>query len=187
MKEVKFKLADGTASTQLGNKISKEDLYGNVRKIVEKDGQYLERGYLSPTGRLLQRAQISNLSVDPDGTPLETPLVLLDGQPAEISPSSFEKESELREVPLTRLVDFNASDVYEVDAAGLKPGLYETVFNYRKSHSPRDALLLVKEGEAFLLVGQFKKTLLVGQTPTYEFFDAAAEEEEADPLDFSMM
>jgi hypothetical protein len=47
--------------------------------------------------------------------------------------------------------------------------------------------VLVKPGEAWLLCGQFKKTMFVGKSLAYEFFDAPAGQEETDPLDFSMM
>ncbi len=188
MKELKFKFGGATTVTQLGSKISKEDLYGDVRTIVEKDGRRLEYGYLSPLGQLLRRSQISSVSLDAEGSPVETPTVCLDEQPAEQVPSSFDQEAEVREVPLTRLVGFNVGDVYQMDAGGLKPGLYETTFNYRKSYTPKEALLLVKADGAFLLVGLTKKTTLVGKNATYEFFNAPEEEAaEADPMDFSMM
>ena len=56
-------------------------------------------------------------------------------------------------------------------------------------HRPRDALLLVREDGAFLLVGQLKSCPMAGRAVAYQFFDAAggAAEEAADPLDFSMM
>jgi hypothetical protein len=188
MKELKFKLGSAPAVTQLGDKIAKEDLYGEARTLVEKDGRRLEYGYLSPEGQLLRRSQISNVSVDAEGSPVETPAVFFDEQPAEQVASSFDTEAELREMPLTRLVGFNVSDVYALDAGGLQPGLYETTFNYRKSYLPREALILVKPGEAYLLTGQTKRTTLIGKNLTYEFFDAPEQEAaESDPLDFSMM
>ncbi len=190
MKELKFTLAGATAVTQLGGKIAKEDLYGEVRRLVERDGRSLERGYLLPDGALVRRSQLSSVAIDAEGTPAEPPQMLCEGQPVELCPSSFEKESALGPVPIGRLVGFAVADVYDVDAGGLTAGLYETTFNYRKSHSPREALLLVKEnGEAFLLIGSTKLTSFVGKKPAYEFFDAAEDDgtAEVDPLDFSMM
>lgn len=187
MKEIKFKLEGSDASAQLGSKVTKEDLYGDIRKIVEKDGRRLERGYLLPEGVVVRRSQVSSVSVDPEGTATESLVVTFDGAIVEQEPSSFEKPNELHPVPLTRIVELSVTDVYELDPGDLKPGLYQTCFNYRKTHLPKDALVLVKPGEAWLLVGQFKKTTFVGKSLAYDFFDTPAEQDEADPLDFSMM
>jgi hypothetical protein len=172
----------------LGEKVTKDALYGEVRTIVEKDGAPLERGYLLPDGTLLRRAQMASIGADGEGTPVEPLQALVDDQPIEQQPSSFEKAGELRGVPLTRLVGFSVTDVYALEAGGLKPGLYETTFNYRKSYQPREAMILVKaDGEAWLLVGVCKHTAFVGKALAYEFFDAAGDDDSADPLDFSMM
>ncbi|HAB14887.1 MAG TPA: hypothetical protein PLX89_20305 [Verrucomicrobiota bacterium] len=188
MKEIKFSLGGATAVAFLGGKITPEDLYGAVKTLVEKEGRPLESGYLSPDGRLLRRQQISTVNLDPEGSPVEAPLMTFDSEPVEQSPSSFEKEAALQEVPVTQLVGFNVSDVYAIDVAGMKPGLYETTFNYRASYQPRAALLLVKPSEAYLLVGQAKRISFVGNNLTYEFFDSVeSDAAEADPLDFSMM
>jgi len=188
MKPLEFSLSGTAIMAGLGEKVTKDALYGEVRFSVEKDGRPLERGSLLPDGTLLRRAQMSNISADPEGTPVEAAQALVDDQVVEQQPSSFEKPGELRSVPLTRLVGFNVSDVYSLDAGTLAPGLYETTFNYRKSYQPREALLLVKAGgEAWLLVGTFKLTTFVGKTLAYEFFDAVTEEDTGDPLDFSMM
>lgn len=188
MKPIEFSLSGAPVALALGEKVTKDALYGEVRTIVEKDGKPLERGYLLPDGTLLRRTQMSSIAADPEGTPTEATQALVDDQPLEQQPSSFEKASELRSVPLTRLVGFNVGDVYSIDSGSLQPGLYETTFNYRKSYQPREALVLVKPGgEAWLMVGTFKHTTFVGKTLAYEFFDSAGEDDTTDPLDFSMM
>lgn len=188
MKEVQFSLAGSTVAVGLGEKVTKDALYGEVRTIVEKDGRALERGYLLPDGTLLRRAQMSSVSADGEGTPVEALQALVDDQPVEQQASSFEKAADLKSVPLARLVGFNVGDVYSIEPGSLKPGLYETSFNYRKSYQPRETLILVKDnGEAWLLVGAFKHTTFVGKTLAYEFFDASGDDDSTDPLDFSMM
>lgn len=188
VKPVNVSLNGNTLSLQLGDKITKDLLYGEVRPRVEKDGQVLERGWLLPDGTLLRRSQLTSATVDPEGTPVEAPQSLIDGNPAELIASSFEKEAELKPVPLTRLIEFTTTDTYALESSGLAPGLYETTFNYRKGYHARDALVLVKGQESWLLVGQFKRLPFVGKTLAYSFFDAAEDEaDEADPLDFSMM
>src|ERR1044071_8320444 len=101
MREIKFNLNGGSTPAQLGSKVSKEDLYGDVKKIVEKDGKRLERGYLLPEGTVLRRAQVSSVSVDPEGTTTEAAVVTFDGVAVEQTASCFDKENDLRPAPLT--------------------------------------------------------------------------------------
>ena len=149
----------------------------------------MERGWLLPDGITFRKSQVSSVSVDPEGSPAETPEIHCAGQKMELRPSSFEGVEGLEPVPLETLARFVTIDVYPVEAAGLGSGLYRGQFNYRKSARPRDALLLVREDGAFLLVGHLKACPLVERTVAYQFFDAAASaaEEATDPLDFSMM
>jgi hypothetical protein len=132
---------------------------------------------------------VSATSVDPEGSPAEPPEIQCAGQKMELRPSSFDGEEILEAVPLGVIARFVTTDVYPVEVTGLAPGIYRGSFNYRKSARPRDALILVRDDGAFMLVGQLKSCPMVGRTVAYEFFDAAAggAEEVADPLDFSMM
>jgi hypothetical protein len=188
MKEIKFKLGDQVLSGQLGSRIEKKTLYGYSRRVAEKDGKILSRGALSADGRLLRRDEIAVLKIDPDGTPVDEIMTELDGALAELKPSVFERDNLLEEVPLIRLASFTVSDVYPLDELGLKPGLYSTEFSYRKSLQPKEALLLVKAGQGFLLVGEAKQTTLVGLSVAYSFFDTEEEEaEEGEELDFAMV
>ena len=187
-KTLKLNLAGKEIAAELQSKISKDDLYGRVAHVVEQGGKTLERGWLLPDGTTLRKSQVAMTSVDPDGSPAETPEIQSAGQKMELRPSSFDGVESLEPVPLETLARFVTTDVYPIDAAGLAPGLYRGTFNYRKSARPRDALLLVRDDGAFLLVGQLKACPLVERTVAYEFFDAAGAAEEAgDPLDFSMM
>lgn len=176
-------------SATLGTKIDKKSLYGFAKRIVEKDGVQLSRGQLSPTGALLRSGELSLARVDPDGSLTEDPVTEIEGKPAELKPSSFDQQSELRPVPLARLVGFNVRDVYPLDDVILPEGLYETTFAYRKSLRPAEALVLAKkDGSVFLLAGVTKASTFVGQAVVYDFFDAApAAEEESEDLDFAMM
>lgn len=176
-------------AASLESKIAKDDLYGRVDHVVEQDGRRLERGWLLPDGAIFRKSQVAMTSVDPEGSPADPPEIQSAGQKLELRPSSFDGAESLEPVPLETLARFVTADVYPLEAAGLAPGLYRGTFNYRKSARPRDALVLVREDGAFLLVGQLKACPLVGRTVAYQFFDAAAGaiEEAGDPLDFSMM
>jgi len=188
-KTLKFKVASAEINATLESKIGKDDLYGRVDQIVELDGRRLERGWLLPDGAIYRRSQVSATSVDPDGSPAEPPEIQSAGQKMELRPSSFDGEEKLESVPLETVARFVTTDVYPIEVTGLAPGLYRGSFNYRKTARPRDALILVRDDGAFMLVGQLKRCPMVGRTVAYEFFDAAAgaAEEAGDPLDFSMM
>lgn len=187
-KTLKLSVGGKEIAATLDSKISKDDLYGRVDHVVEQGGKRLERGWLLPDGATYRKGQVAMTSVDPEGSPAESPEIHSAGQKLELRPSSFDGAEALEAVPLETLARFVTTDVYPVDAAGLAPGLYRGAFNYRKSARPRDALVLVREDSAFLLVGQLKACPLVGRTVAYQFFDATGAAEEAgDPLDFSMM
>lgn len=175
---------------ELGRKVSKDDLYGKVKRVVEKDGQPLNRGLLGPDGSLLPRKALSSIRLDPDGTPVEPEEVIHDGSPVKILPSSFEESAPLDELPITALAGFCVSDVYPLEDCELPVGLYSTWFAYRKGPERKEALVLVQEDVAFLLAGHRKNSPMVGLGVVYDFFDAASTEddtEEDDDLDFAMM
>jgi len=187
-KILKLNVAGREISAGLESKIGKDDLYGRVDRVVEQDGKRLERGWLLADGVIFRKSQVAMTSVDPEGSPAESPEIFCAGQKMELRPSSFDGAETLEPVPLETLARFVTTDVYPIETPGLVAGLYRGTFNYRKSARPRDALLLVRDDGAFLLVGQLKACPLVGRTVAYEFFDAAAAAEESvDPLDFSMM
>ncbi len=188
-KTLKLNVAGREIAASLESKVGKDDLYGRVEHIVEQGGQRLERGWLLPDGSTFRKSQVAMTSVDPEGSPAESPEVQCAGQKLELRPSSFDGAESLESVPLETLARFVTTDVYPLAAAGLAPGLYRGSFKYRKSARPRDALVMVREDGAFLLVGQLKACPMVGRTVAYQFFDAAAgvAEDAGDPLDFSMM
>ena len=188
-KALKLNVAGREIPAGLESKLGKDDLYGRVEHVVEQDGKRLERGWLLPDGSTFRRSQVAMTSVDPEGSPAEPPEIQCAGQRMELRPSSFDGAESLEPVPLETVARFVTTDVYPIEAAGLAPGVYRGTFNYRKSARPRDALLLVREDGAFLLVGQLRTCPMFGRTVAYQFFDAAggAAEEAGDPLDFSMM
>ena len=168
--------------------MDKKGLYGYARKSVEKDGRPLLRSILCPDGVVLRRDEISSTYIDPEGTPVEESVTELDGKPVTVQPASFDLESPLEEVPLKLLVGFNVQDVYPLDELSLKPGLYRTQFSYRKTCFYKEAFVLAREADAFLLVGRMKSTAFVGLNVAYEFFDAESDgAEESEDLDFSMV
>jgi hypothetical protein len=188
-KPLKFKIGGQEITTELSSKVAKDDLYGRVEHVVEQNGKRMERGYLLPDGITLRRAQVAMTPVDPEGSPAEAVEIQCAGQKMELRPSSFDSVEACESVPLETLSRFVTTDVYPLKATELPQGLYRGTFNYRKSARPRDALVLVRDDGAFLLVGQLRACPLIERTVAYEFFDAAANaaEEATDPLDFSMM
>ncbi len=186
MKDISFELNGEVVSAKLGSRVEKKDLYGFSKTVAEHDHKPLTRGYLLADGRLLTRQQISYARLDPEGTPAEEMIVELDGEVATQQPSSFDINNPLELVPLSILADFNVTDIYPIQEVEIAVGLYRTQFNYRKTYIPKTAFLLVKSDQAFLLIGEMKKTAFVGLAIAYDFFDTEGEEEDDDELDFSM-
>lgn len=187
-KPLELRLDGRALSYDLGSKVDKKDLYGFARRIAERGGKALSRGYLAGDGRLFAAGTLSYLKVDPAGTPVEDPQLLMDGELAPVVPSSFDSGLELEVVPLSTLTEFAVRDSYPLGGVGLEPGLYRTTFNYRKSSQANEALVLVKPEQTWLLIGQARQTTWLGLSVAYEFFDAEAEaEEDADDFDFSMV
>ena len=187
-KSLKISVAGAEIAADLHSKVSKDDLYGRVVQKVEQDGRELERGWLLPDGSLFRKSQIAMTSMDPDGSPAETPAIQSAGQILEQRPSSFDNGETFEPVPLETLARFVTTDVYPLESVTLGAGLYKGSFNYRKSARARDALLLVRDDGAFLLVGQLRACPMLARTIAYDFFDATdSPDETGDPLDFSMM
>jgi hypothetical protein len=188
MKEIKFQLNGAVVTAGLGTRVEKKALYGYSKYIAEKDGVALSRGYLDQDGALLQRAAMASLKLDPEGSPVEDVITEIDGTEAALVPSSFEREADLTPQPWTALVGFNVTDVYPLEEVSVAPGLYQTEFNYRKSATPKEALMVVKADGAWLLVGVRRTPTFVGLSVAYSFFDSEdeAEGEEAE-MDFSMI
>lgn len=188
-KPLKLDVAGKEVSATLESKITKDDLYGRVDHVVEQEGRRMEKGWLLPDGTTLRKSQVTMAAIDPDGSPADPVEVQCAGQKVELRPSSFDGVEILEPVPLETIARFVTTDVYPLKLENLTAGLYRGTFNYRKSARPRDALVLVRNDGAFLLVGQLKACPLVERTVAYQFFDApgSAAEEAGDPLDFSMM
>lgn len=188
MKPIKFKLGEQVVEGKLQSRVDKKSLYGYARRSVERDGRPLSAGILCPDGLVLKRDEITAAYVDPEGTPVEEVVTELDGKPVPVQPSSFETEALLQEVPLKTLVGFNVGDVYPLEELALKPGLYRTTFSYRKACFYKEAFILVRETDAFLLVGRMKNTALVGLNVAYDFFDSESDgADDSEDLDFSMV
>src|SRR5437870_2043798 len=79
-KSLKLSVAGTEITADLQSKISKDDLYGRVVQIVEQEGRPLERGWLLPDGSMFRKSQIAMTSVDPEGSPAESPAIQCAGQ-----------------------------------------------------------------------------------------------------------
>jgi hypothetical protein len=188
-KPITWKLGEQVYQIELGSKVDKKALYGYAKRVVERDGRWLKRGFLCPDGTLIRNDAVSLVKVDPQGSPVEDVTMEAAGKVPELLPSSFDQENKLEPVPLSALIGFNVRDSYPLSGSTLPIGLYATTFSYRKSYQPQDALVSVKENEAWLLVGNFKLSTLVGHTVVYDFFDSEADETDGDSedLDFAMV
>ena len=187
-KSIAWRLGEQVYQIELGAKVDKKALYGYARRVVERDGRWLKRGFLCPDGTLIRNDAVSLVKVDPQGSPVEDVITEISGKVPELLPSSFDQENKLEPVPLSTLIGFNVRDSYPLSGSTLPAGLYATTFSYRKSLQYQDALVFVNETEAWLLVGTFKLSTFVGQTVVYDFFDAEADETgDSEDLDFAMV
>ena len=66
MASITFKLGEKNHDFELGRKVTKEDLYGKLRKIVTKGEEVLERGYLTEAGQPVHAARLSSVGLDPE-------------------------------------------------------------------------------------------------------------------------
>jgi hypothetical protein len=189
-KPVNFLLNNSEISFELGRKISRDDLYGKIRRIAAKDGKELKRGFVTGDGRLIARDELAYAKLDSMGTPAGNVTPFINGQEARPQPSSFDDSAPLERIDLIKLATFITTDVYPLEVAGgsLQPGLYQTEFSYRKAFEKKQALILVRDDdETFLLVGRWKNAPFIGQNVLYDIFDSdEAEQEDSDEMDFSM-
>lgn len=188
-KEIRFSLGGETLAMGLESKVDKRALYGYARRIVEKEGRPLTRGFLTQDGSLMPASAFSRIRVDPEGTPCEEIKSSIDGIAAELQPSSFEQAAELTPASLLSLTEFQVRDVYPLSGSSLAPGVYRTSFAYRKCLQSNDALILQREDQCFLLVGAAKLATFVGLSVAYEFFESelAEDEEDDDDMGFGMI
>jgi len=187
MKPIQFNFNGQVIEAELDSKVNKKDLYGYAKRIVQKDGVVLDRGYLTPDGNLISRKAIELEKCDPEGTPLEDILTEVNGEIATKLPSTFEQAQNLNKVDFKELIGFNVSDVYPITINNLEPGLYSTSFSYYASIARKEAFVLVKNDSAYLLAGESKATSWVGNIVYYDFFNTAEEEEDSEELDFDMI
>jgi hypothetical protein len=186
-KALQFQFGELQIAAEIGSKVAKKDLYGYAKRVAEKDGKILSRGYLMANGNLLPTTALSLVKVDPDGSPAEAIEAQIDGKPAEIKASSFDHAYPLQAVPLTSLASFCVQDVYPISGLSLAAGVYATEFSYRKSTTTNEALLFVRADQSFLLIGRSLKTSFLEAAVTYEFFDADVANEDAEEFDFQMV
>jgi hypothetical protein len=187
-KSIQFNLSGSTVSAELEKKITKEDLYGKVSVIAEKDSQPLQRCYLLPDGRIILRNQVSNAKTDPEGSLVEDPTYHLGELQLSPEDCSFDLARDMTAVDITALGAFSTTDVYGLsNPAGLCEGIYATSFSYRKGYKAwQDALVIVRSDAAFLLVGKSLAQPWMGRSNTYAFFESDDDTEEStDLLDFS--
>lgn len=189
MPAISFTLGGNDITCELARKVTKDDLYGRLKKLTIKGDEVLGRGYLTADGRCVPASAIANGKLDPEGTPVDKEEILYDGESREVLPSSFEEAAALEPASLASLASFCVTDVYPLEGATLDKGLYSTWFSYRKAPERKEAFVLSKDGGTFLLVGYAKNSPFVGQVVPYELFDAesAGGDEEDEEMDFAMM
>ena len=70
MPSISFTNNGKSISYELEKKVTKEDLYGTLKRLVVKGDEVLERGYLTADGHPVPAFAISTERLDPEGTPI---------------------------------------------------------------------------------------------------------------------
>lgn len=68
---ISFTLSGKDISCELARNVSKDYLYGRLKKLTIKEDEVLRRGYLTVDGRCVSSSTISNGKLDPKGTPVD--------------------------------------------------------------------------------------------------------------------
>lgn len=122
-----------------------------------------------------------------------------DGSPAELVPSSYDGEIELKEtVSIEFLLEHNIASIYAlqgeenhpdfVKAIAENKGIFTFVFNYRADFEGDPAFVLENDGEVFILVGKKIEFEFIGLDGAGALDEEDAEKEEVeDEFDFAMM
>src|SRR5262245_18456350 len=118
-KSLKLNVAGKEIAADLQSKISTDDLYGRVVNAVEQGGKVMERGWLLPDGSTYRKSQVAMTSVDPEGSPAESPEIQSAGHKLELRPSSFDGVEALESIPLETIARFVTTDVYPLELTGL--------------------------------------------------------------------
>jgi hypothetical protein len=177
-KLILLRLDDREVSIRIGRSVHRDELYGQQRKSVEKNGEPLRRVVLDPEGRVFLPSDLAHLPTDTDGSLTSDPLFQNeDGESLELKLSSFKEPRPLQVAALDSLAALRVDTVFPVEC-GLPPGVYTTEFTYHDSPLLRTAVLIVRVDDAFLLTGTQLDSPLQGRTDLYSFFDAPDDEED---------
>ena len=72
------------------------------------------------------------------------------------------------------------TDAFLAVDTSLSQGIYKTTYASSRSPKVSDAILIVKQDGAFLLIGTFRPTIFTGDTPNYEFFAPDTPEDDSE-------
>lgn len=187
-KPAKFIFNGEEVTLEIEASIKREELYGKKVKQIEKDSEILQKGVLTQDGHLFPAKVFSTVRVDDEGTITEpTQQVTEDGSQLTVYTSSFKEAREITKCSDKEAAELCVDSVMPVKTS-LDPGTYSTKFTYRDGTNLQDAVLIVKEKDAFLLTGEKKNTPMLGKGEVYEFFDEGDSElqSEDEEMDFTM-
>jgi hypothetical protein len=160
------------ASLETFPAIKREQLHGETKIIPKLGNRTLEKAWLRPNGGLLLKGEKKSVEIDPHGSPVEKPTVQIPSEPEAPRPHT------LIPADISIIPEYQIDRVIPVDPKNqVPPGVYKTTYKGPRSSKTEDALLICKDKEAFLLVGEHRPTLFIGHTPNYAFFTDPEPEE----------
>ena len=168
---------DRILEATIGNEIKREQLHGRTQRFMLHNGEPLKKAFLRPTGELIMAGEITRQEIDPKGSLLETAKRYTDsGAEAELPKPSEETGLVLTKGDISDLALYAVESIRPVETL-LEEGVYHTTYAGNRSVHQKDAVLLVKKDGAFLLIGDRRQALLLGQAANYDFFTKECETE----------
>jgi len=202
-RQAAFKIGDTLFQAGI-TKIDRDKVYGYVEEHTYDAngdechmGSVLDDGITFVLSGATALKKVDDAFREVDKSEMKT--VYMDGRDAELVPSVFDAEVQLKEEPLDRLLDlqvdlayqlsFDAEDDKAAAIARLKTDkAYYFVYNYRADYEGADAFLVCNGADVFALTGKLLEfEFLDNQTIIpIEDNETDSAEEESDALDFGM-
>jgi hypothetical protein len=185
------------------NKIDRDKIYGYVKEQsydINGDecslGSVLNDGstFVLSGATAMKKVDEQNREIDKS----EIKTINLEGKDAELVPSIFDIENELKEVPLDKVLDLQVELAYqlsfesdadkELALSKLKTdAAYYFLYNYRADYEGSDAYIISNAKEIFLLSGKLIKFEFLDNKTIIAIEETEDDSSEEDDLDFGML
>lgn len=200
VRKINLLLEDGTIFQGSFQKFTKQDLYGKKRIIKEtEDETELHSVTITKDGTtILPNGAISSQYIDPKGNYVpKSDLIQTDeeGNPLQIVESMFSQDNRLEIIHFEDLMRYDIIRTYILEVEDFNNDLfsrcqelfendelYKFQYAYRKTTHPHDALLLPKNNQLFVLIGDYAPLEWTTAEIDLDWYQKLADEQ--DTIDF---